>query len=39
MGELLTGHVKIDENPADILTMVVGGGIKRKNFFGANILI
>ena len=31
MGELLTGHVKTDENPADILTKVVGGGIKRKN--------
>ena len=26
MGELLTGT-----NPADILTKVVGGGIKRKN--------
>ena len=32
MGELLTGHVKADKNPADILTKVVGGGIKRKNF-------
>ena len=31
MGELLTGHVKTDENPADILTKVVGGGVKRKN--------
>ena len=31
MGELLTGHVKTDENPADILTKVVVGGIKRKN--------
>ena len=31
LGELLTGHVKTDENPADILTKVVGGGIKRKN--------
>ena len=31
MGEVLTGHVKTDENPADILTKVVGGGIKRKN--------
>ena len=31
MGELLTGHIKTDENPADILTKVVGGGIKRKN--------
>ena len=31
MGELLAGHVKTDENPADILTTVVGGGIKMKN--------
>ena len=31
MGELLTGNVKMDENHADILTKVVGGGIKRKN--------
>ena len=31
MRELLTGHVKTDENPADMLTKVVGGGIKRKN--------
>ena len=31
MGELLTGHVKMDENHADILTKVVGGGIKWKN--------
>ena len=31
MGELLTGHVKRDENPADILTKGLGGGIKRKN--------
>ena len=31
MGELLTGHVKTDENPADILMRVVGGGIKRKS--------
>ena len=31
MGELLTGHVKTDENPADILTKGLGGGIKRKN--------
>ena len=31
MGELLTGHVKRDESPADILTKLVGGGIKRKN--------
>ena len=25
MGELLTGHVKTGENPADLLTKVVGG--------------
>ena len=31
MVELLTGHVKTDENPADILTKDVGGRIKRKN--------
>ena len=31
MGRLLTGHVKTDENPTDILTKVVGGRIKRKN--------
>ena len=31
MGELLIGHVRTDENPTDILTKVVGGGIKRKN--------
>ena len=31
MGELLTGHVKTDENFADLLTKVVGGGQKRKN--------
>ena len=31
MGELLTGHVKTDENPADILPNVVGGEIKGKN--------
>ena len=30
-GEILTGHVKTDENPADILTKVVGGQMKRKN--------
>ena len=29
--ELLTGHAKMDENPADIHTKVVGGGIKRKH--------
>ena len=31
MGEVMTGYVKTDENPADMLTKVVGGGIKRKN--------
>ena len=31
MGELLTGHVRTDENLADILTKVVGGGQKRKS--------
>ena len=31
MGEVLTGHVKTDENPADLLTKVVGGGQHRKN--------
>ena len=31
IGDLLTGHVKTDENPADLLTKVVGGGQKRKN--------
>ena len=30
MGELLTGHVKPDENPADLLTRVVGGGQKKE---------
>ena len=32
MGELLTGHVKTDENPAYLVTKVVGGGQKMKNF-------
>ena len=31
MGELLTGHVKTDENPTDLLTKIVGGGQKKKN--------
>ena len=26
MGELLTGHVKTDENPAHLLAKAVGGG-------------
>ena len=33
MDELLTGHVKTDENPADLFTKVVGGGQKRKNLY------
>ena len=30
MRELFTGHVKTDENLADLLTNVVSGGQKRK---------
>ena len=30
MGKLLTGHVKTDENPADILIKVVGGGSRGR---------
>ena len=37
MRELLTGYVKTDENPVDILTEVVGGGIKRKNLVQMNL--
>ena len=29
MGELLTGHIRTTENPADLLTKVVAGGAKR----------
>ena len=29
MQEILTGHVRTDENAADLLTKVVSGGIKR----------
>jgi hypothetical protein len=29
MGETLTGHVKSEDNPADICTKVIPGGIKR----------
>ena len=29
MGELLTGHVRSEENPADICTKVIPGGMKR----------
>ena len=39
MGELLTGHVKTDENPADILTKVVSGVIKRKNWCKCTYMI
>ena len=31
MQEILTGHVKMDKNPTDLLTKVVSGGIKRRN--------
>ena len=31
MQEILTRHVRTDENPADLLTKVVSGGIKRQN--------
>ena len=31
MGEILTGHVKMDESPADLVTKVISGGIKRQN--------
>ena len=37
MGELLTGHVKTDENFADLLTKVVSGGQKRKNLVHVSI--
>ena len=39
MGELLTGYVKTHETPADILTKVVGGGIKRKNLVNCTYMI
>ena len=29
MGELLTGHIRSEETPADICTKVIPGGIKR----------
>ena len=31
MQEILTRHVKFNENPVDLLTQVVSGGIKRQN--------
>ena len=31
MGELLTGYVSTTENPADLLTKVVAGGVKRNH--------
>ena len=42
MGELLTGYVKTDENPSDLLTKVVGRGQKwrtEKEELGANVPI
>ena len=39
MGEMLTGHVKTDENPADILTKAVSGGQKRKNLVQMYLLL
>ena len=29
MGELLTGHIRSEENPADLCTKVIPGGVKR----------
>ena len=34
MGELLTGHVSTHENPADMLTKVLPGGMKRDHLIG-----
>ena len=31
MQEILTGHVKMDENPGDLLTKVVSQGTKSRN--------
>ena len=39
MEELLTGHVKTDENPADILTKVVGGGTKGRIWYKYTYMI
>ena len=33
-GEILTGHVATEENPADIATKIVGGGRKRDHLVG-----
>jgi hypothetical protein len=30
MGESLTGHVRSEDNPADICTKVIGGGVIRE---------
>jgi hypothetical protein len=32
MGESLTGHVRSEENPADICTKIIPGGMKRESF-------
>ena len=34
MGELLTGHVRSEDNPADICTKVIPGGMKRNQLLG-----
>ena len=39
MGELLTGNVKTDENPADSLTKVVGGGQKGRTWCKCTYMI
>ena len=31
MQEVLTGHIRTEKHPADLLTKVVSGGIKRQN--------
>ena len=31
MQEILTRHAKMNENPADLLTNIVSGGIQRQN--------
>jgi Reverse transcriptase (RNA-dependent DNA polymerase) len=43
MGESLTGHIRSEDNPADICTKVIGGGMKRDRltdkilFFASNL--